>query len=120
MPFVLLIAGLALLISGVNNTQGDLYNLIKGDFFGANRNFIFWFVAIFAIGALGNIKTIKPLSDIFLALVIVVLFLANKGFFAQFTQAIGTAKAQPATQNVTASGGIPPLPNLPDLMNIGF
>lgn len=118
MPFVLLIAGLALLISGVNNTQGDLYNLVKGDFFGSQKNFIFWFVAIFVIGALGNIKAIKPLSDIFLALVIVVLFLANKGFFAQFSQAIGTAKAQPASGGVAPTPGN--LPNLPDLSTISF
>jgi hypothetical protein len=119
MPFVLLIVGIALLVAGVRNTQGDLFTLVQGDFIGQN-NFIFWFVAIFLIGSLGYIEKLKPLSTAFMGLVILVMFLAKgKGFFPQFTSALNaTQSAQPATSaSATAAtgGGLGPLPGLPSL-----
>ena len=114
MAFVLLIIGITLLVAAVQNTQGTLFTLLAGDF----KQFIFWFVAIFLIGALGYIPKLKPLSTAFMALVILVLFLSKgKGFFPQFTSALGTASSAPATtapQSAT-SGGLSPLPGLASL-----
>jgi len=96
MPFALLLVGLVLLISGVKNTQDTLFATVKGDFQGQD-NFIYWFVAIIIIGAIGYIPKLKPISTAFLALVIVVLFLKKGnasglggGFFAQATAALGS------------------------------
>jgi hypothetical protein len=107
MPFALLLVGLVLLISGVKNTQDTLFATVKGDFVGQD-NFIYWFVAILIIGAVGYIPKLKPISTAFLALVIVVLFLKKGssnglggGFFAQATSALGstsTATTTPTTQ----------------------
>lgn len=96
MPFALLLVGLVLLISGVKNTQDTLFATVKGDFTGPD-NFIYWFVAIIIIGAIGYVPKLKPISTAFLALVIVVLFLKKGnasglggGFFAQATSALGS------------------------------
>jgi hypothetical protein len=115
MPFVLIIAGVVLIISAVRNTQQQLFYLLALDFTGPH-NFIFWFLSILLIGALGYIPKAKPLSDGFLILVILVLFLKKgTGFFDMFQKQIGTT--QNATPNVstgqpgqgfvsTSSGGI--------------
>lgn len=91
MPFAFIIIGLVLLVSGVRNTQDDLFTLVKGDFTGQN-NFIFWTISILIIGAVGYIPRLKPVANSFLVLVIVVLFLSNKGFFANFNQQIGATE----------------------------
>jgi hypothetical protein len=88
MPFVLLVVGLALVISAYQNTQSQLYALLVQDFTGQG-SFTVWVIAILVIGGLGYIKPIKPITDAFLILVIIVLFLSNGGFFAKFTQAAG-------------------------------
>jgi hypothetical protein len=121
MAFVLLIIGITLLVAGVQDTQIALFTLLKGDFFA----FLFWFIAIFLIGALGYIPKLKPLSVAFMTLVILVLFLSKgKGFFSQFTAALGSAQAaQPASgtaqpQGTTAGSGagLGSLPSLPNLL----
>jgi hypothetical protein len=113
MAFVLLIIGITLLVAGVQNTQGDLFKLLKGDF----SAFFIWFVAIFLIGALGYIEKLKPLSTAFMGLVILVLFLSKgKGFFPQFQAALATG-AQPNTTSAppAGSGSGLSLPSLPSL-----
>jgi hypothetical protein len=96
MPFALIIVGAAFLVAGVRNKQDDLFRLVRNDFTGPN-NFIFWVISILAIGAVGYIPKLKPISDGFLALVILVLILARGnpsnvggGFFQQFTAQTNT------------------------------
>jgi hypothetical protein len=102
-PFALLLVGLVLLISGVKNTQDTLFTTVKGDFSGPD-NFIYWFVAIMIIGAIGYVPKLKPISTGFLALVIVVLFLkkgnatgVGGGLFAQLTSALGSTSTVSTT-----------------------
>jgi hypothetical protein len=102
MPFVLIVAGVVLLIAGVRNTQGTLYTLVRGDFTGPN-NFVYWFLAIMIIGAIGYIPKLKPISIAFLTLVILVLFLKQgTGFFDQFKAQIGSSQSSP--RPATAKG----------------
>jgi hypothetical protein len=127
MPFALLIIGVFLLVAGVRKTQGDLFTLLQGDFTGAN-NFLFWFVSILVIGAIGYVPKLKPLSTAFLVLVILVLFLTKGnpkgvggGFFSQFTSALQGTESQstsagetPATQS-SGSSALTPLAPLTGL-----
>jgi hypothetical protein len=83
MPFALLLFGILFVIVGFRDTQSDLLTLVKGDFSGPN-NFIYWVLSLFVIGAVGYIPKFKPISDAFLVLVLLVLFLSNQGFFTQF------------------------------------
>lgn len=109
MPFVLILAGVVLIISAVRNTQQQLFYLLALDFTGPN-NFVYWFLSILVIGAIGYVPKLKPLSDGFLILVILVLFLkkgkpgAGGGFFEAFQRGIGSTTA--ATPKVsTGTGG---------------
>lgn len=94
MPFALIIIGVVLLVSVIRNTQGDLYSLLVHDFTGAN-NFIFWAFSILVIGSIGYIPKLKTLSNVFIALVILVLILTKGkpsapggGFFQQLITAL--------------------------------
>ncbi len=110
MPFVLIIAGLVMLLTAVNGTVGQLGTLLKQDIFGTH-GFMFWIVAIIIIGALGYIKAIKPLSDGFLVLILLVLFLNNRGVFQQFVAATNTISQ--GASGIAQS--LPPLPPVPTL-----
>lgn len=124
MPFALLIIGAVLLVSAVRNSQDDLFALVKGDFTGQG-NFVFWIVSLLIIGAVGYIPRLKPISDGFLVLVLVVLFLTKGnpngvggGFFSKFTSALqSTQTAQPSTGTPvqSVSNGLPALPSLANL-----
>lgn len=83
MPFVIVAIGLVLLAAAYQGRQQELFSLIKQDFTGT-PNFLTWIFVIGAIGALGYIPGLKPVSTAFLVLVIIVLFLSNGGFFQQF------------------------------------
>lgn len=95
MPFVFLIIGLVVIVAGVRGTETSLLSLLSNDI----KGFAPWFVAILVIGALGYIKAIRPITDGFMALLIVVLFLSNGGFFAKL---FGTSTTK---QTAIATGG---------------
>lgn len=129
MPFALLIIGLFLLIAGIRNTAGpassptSLFGLIHGDFTGTD-NFIYWFLAILIIGALGYVPKLKPVSTGLIVLVIVVLFLkkgnssgVGGGFFSQFTNAINGSTNSGVTTATGTSAGTTAAQNLQRLQN---
>lgn len=53
-----------------------MITLLKQDFSGQN-NFILWVLAIVVIVGLGSIKAVRPISDAFLGLIILVIILAT-------------------------------------------
>lgn len=113
MPYALVIAGIVLTIAGVRNTHRALFSLLSNDFTG-NNSFIWWALSILGIGAIGYVQNLRPLANAFLALLLIVLILANKGVFQQFTQAlknpIPPAPIGGASSNQkTASGALQPL-----------
>lgn len=96
MPFALLIIGIALIISAVRDTQGDLLVLVANDFIGPN-NFWYWVAALLMVGAVGFVDRLKPLSDGLLVIILLGLLLASGdpgkaggGFFKRFVDALGT------------------------------
>jgi hypothetical protein len=111
MPFALLIVGLALLVTAIRGTTSAFFTLVKGDFTGTG-NFIYWIVAILVIGAVGYVKKLQPVSDMMLALVLIVLFLkSGTGFFDKFTQQIANpvavnAPASSSSSTSAATGGV--------------
>jgi hypothetical protein len=99
MPFAFLIVGAFFVVSGVRNTAPQLLSLMKGDLTGQS-NYVSWMVAILAIGALGYVDTLRPLSRAFMVLVIVVLILKNGGVFQLFEQSINYSVAASNNTNV--------------------
>ena len=89
--------------AAVRNTVQDdadtkavgLASLIKSEFTGKN-NFVYWVLSILIVGAIGYIEPLKPISRAFLLLIVIVLFLANKGVFEQFNQALDRTQKTPA------------------------
>jgi hypothetical protein len=106
MSFALLIIGITLLVVAVRNTQDTFTARVANDFKGPG-NFLYWIVAILIIGAIGYIPKAKTVSDLFLVLILLVLFLkkgnpsgVGGGFFQQFTQTLSatTGAAKPTVK----------------------
>lgn len=88
MPIALLIIGAVFIVAAIRGTHKELFETLKDDFSGSN-NFFAWGLAIFFIGAIGYSKSLKPLSNAFLVLLFVTIFLTSgRGFFTQFTAQI--------------------------------
>jgi len=90
MPLFFLLLGVLLIVVAVNNKMSDLSDLVKDDFRSSNGTpgFHIWIVAIFVMGALGYVKSFKPVANAFLVLIIISLILSNKGFIAKFKSGI--------------------------------
>lgn len=82
MPFALLTIGMLLIITGFQDTYKQFGTQLEKDFSGPN-SFIYFLVAIGAVGAIGYVKELESFSRAMLALIIVALFLGavNKGGF---------------------------------------
>ena len=85
MPFAFIIIGVTLIVTGAKGTTSDFLALLKKDFQGSN-SFVPWICSILIIGSLGYIQPLRPVSRAFLALVLLVLFISNGGFFQKFSQ----------------------------------
>lgn len=105
MPLFLIIVGIALLVTAYQGTYADLGTQLEKDFSGS-QNFLIWIAAIGVIGVLGYIKAFETPSRWMLALIILVLFISNNGFFSQFSSQIQTGSG-------SAGGTIHTEPNAP-------
>lgn len=90
MPFVLIVIGVILLVTAIQGTTGQLGSMLRQDVFpGGGKGYLYWFVAIFLIGAIGYEPKLRPISRGLLVLVVLVLLISQGGFFAKFSQALG-------------------------------
>jgi len=87
MPFALIFLGLILMIAAIRGKHKDLFDLLKLDFTGSD-NFFVWVLAIILLVAAGNVEQLKPITNGFLILIILVIILSNgkKGLFEKFMQ----------------------------------
>lgn len=108
MPLALLIVGIIIAVTAFRNTYRDVGTLVVGDLTGAG-NFLVWIGAIVIVGAAGYIEPLKYPSRLFLGLIILAMFLSNKGVFAQFTSALQGAQQQqtPITPEPSLPGALP-------------
>lgn len=90
MPLFFLLVGIFLVVVALNDKLPEFGALVKDDFMPSNGSpgFSSWIIAVFVIGSLGYVKTFKPVANSFLALVVIVMFISNRGFFDKFTQAL--------------------------------
>jgi len=94
-----------MIVIGFQDTYKQAGTLIAGDLTGKN-NFIYWIAAMGIVGGLGYIKGLENFSRALLALVLVVIFLSNKGFFAQLSSSLSSGTSQaPATIGANLQGG---------------
>jgi hypothetical protein len=125
MGLPLLIIGLLMVITGGRGTYAQFGSQVASEFQGPN-SFTYWLLAIGILGAVGYIKPLQKISRLLMALVLIVIFLANKGFFAKFTQALQTGPTQPnaipanSSFGATTSPGVTPTnPSGGSVINFG-
>jgi len=110
MGFALIVAGLLMIVTGGRGTYAQFATQVAKDFTGpVGQNFTYWLVALGAVGAVGYIKPLQTVSRLFLVLIIIAIFLSNKGFFAQFTSALAqgpVAPLAPASAGQTSAPAI--------------
>lgn len=98
MPFALILFAVLFITAGVKGCETDLYNALKSDFTG-DKNFFIWIVAVVFIVAIGNIKEVRPVSNAFLGLIIIVIIIQNgkQGLFQNFLQQVKAGTGGGAT-----------------------
>lgn len=97
MPLLFIGSGLILILTALKGDPDKLWTLLEGDFSGDN-NYVYWMVSILVLGALGYAAPLRGLSRLFMALVVIVLLLDNKGFFAKLQEFIDSSKQGEVTQ----------------------
>lgn len=113
MPFALILIAAIFIVTGFKGTTSQFLTNFASDI----QGFVIWVVAIGVIGAIGYVPGLKKVSDGFLALILLAMFLSNKGFFANFNQQIrNPVPASTGANSATGSGtGLSPLSPLQSL-----
>lgn len=99
MPFVLVLAGLLMIITGAKGTYVQFGRQLASDI---NGQFLYFAAAIGGLGALGYIDALRTFSRLFMALILIVLVLSNGGFAQKFLEALKSGPVAPE-----AGTGIP-------------
>jgi hypothetical protein len=93
MILVVLIVGIVLIVAAVRNTHASLFSALIGDV----PQYAVWAAAILAVGAIGFVPVLKPVSRGLLALILLVLILKNyQAILTGFQSAWQGAAAQGA------------------------
>lgn len=91
MAWAFLFIGMLFIISAWKDKQSDLFALLQEDFTGQD-NFFFWVLAIIILVSIGTFKPIRPITDAFLGLIVLVIVIApyknGRDLFAEFTAQI--------------------------------
>lgn len=98
MPLFLLFVGAVFVVVALRGTYTQLGQQLQKDFTGSG-NFLVWVGAIAVVGFAGYIKGIETPSRALLGLIIIAMFLANNGVFANFQQALAGASPSTAAQD---------------------
>jgi len=86
MPLALIFIGLIMVVIAFRGTEREFATQLKTDFGGGE--FIAWFGAIAILGGIGLVPQLRTLSNLAMALVIVVLVIKNGGLFANLASVI--------------------------------
>lgn len=96
MAFPLLFIGLILFITGVTGETQKFSDTVKADLQGDGTSapFAVWVFAILFIALIGAYKPLRPVSDGFLSLVVLVFVMSNAGLIGEFSRAFGLEPSQ--------------------------
>jgi hypothetical protein len=102
MIILALLVGVLLIVSAIRGTQGTLFSALAEDVPG----FAIWGAALVAVGAVGFIPGLKPVSRGLMALVIVVIVLNNyQSILDGFKSGLETVAHGTGTTKEAAPGG---------------
>lgn len=91
-----------MVVTAAKGTHVALGNQLVKDFTGAG-NFIYWIIALIIIGAISKTPQGEKIAKPFLVLVLTVMVIANKGFFAQFMNAVRSGPQASQRETLTAT-----------------
>lgn len=112
MPLFLILIGAMFIVVAYQGTQADLAALLKRDFTGS-KNFFVWAAAIVIIGMIGAAEPFRKISNAFLLLIFVVLFISNKGVLKSLNTALSNiGSGLPNIGGAPQFGGSFNVPNL--------
>lgn len=106
MPFLLIVIGLLMVLTAIQDTHKQLGAQLVKDFTGP-RSFLVWVLAIMAVGALGYLDSWRTFSRYFLALILIAMVLANRGFFQRFMEQVRDPGWTVPAGSPDARGGSP-------------
>lgn len=83
-PFLFLLIGVVFVIAGVRGKAKEVGDILKSDFTG-NPNYLTWVLAVAAVGLLLTNRYTEKVGTSFFVLLLLVLFISNRGFFNEFS-----------------------------------
>lgn len=107
MPLAAIILGVIIITLAFRGTEHQFAQQLGKDFASDDSNFLAWAAAVLAIGAVGYSKTLRPISTVGLALVIVALVLSRGGLFERL-QAVVIDPPAPSPRVPLSAYGSPP------------
>lgn len=102
MPYAFIVVGLIMIVTGARNTFRQFGAQVAGDFTGPG-NFTWWIASLGAVGAVGYIPKLRPVSISFMTLIVLVFVLAEKGLFPKLTAALKAGPTAPSAAAPSAS-----------------
>jgi hypothetical protein len=102
-PLALILIGVMMVTLAFRGTEREFATQLKSDFGGGE--FISWFAAVAILGGIGLVPQLRTLSNLSLALVIVVLVLRNGGLFQQLADVIEHPPAAAPSVPLPSIGG---------------
>jgi uncharacterized membrane protein YgcG len=103
-PLLLILFGAVLVTVAWRGTEHQLAAQLSADF-GTGGQFLAWAAAIGVLGAIGYVPQLRTLSNLAMALVIVVLVLRNGGLFTELAAVIDHPPAASPTVPLAAYSG---------------
>lgn len=105
MTLIALLIGAIIVVAAIRNSQGTLFSALGQDV----PAYVTWAAAIVAIGAIGFIPGLKPVSKALLALVLLVIILRNyqaiiAGFQNAWQHPLGTNAVSSGSTGGVATG----------------
>lgn len=113
MAFALIFIGILLFMAAYQNNVYALGTQLGNDLTGSS-GFMIWIVALFIVGAIGYVPVLRNVSRVFLVLILVVVFLSNKGIFTKFSALISSGGVTTGTTK-TPDTSTPTKPAAPSM-----
>lgn len=90
MAVVLILIALILIVAAMKGQTARVTEILQSDLqagFSSVNQFGAWLVVILILSAVGSYKPLKPVSDGFIVLILIVFLLRNQGFFPKVVEA---------------------------------
>lgn len=112
MPFALIVIGVLIFATALNNTWRQFGGQVYKDLFSEDGGFVYWVAGITIVGLIGYVPSLKKPSDLFMVLIIIAMLLQNKGFFQQLQSGLqagpggSTASGTGSTSTAAPTSGL--------------